>query len=182
MTTAINYVMSNYSDARFRGVAIDNAAIDVLVGAIRDGHPCIEGIVGGISVEYVDDAGTRRSMPCESYRMRLTRIGRAIEVGLTCIPLAAEGAARYAVGVFEYPMDWEDRVTCSPFDERVEAWKRDVVRPRVAAMVTAVWGDWAEAAHDAGRRFCTPKTAGVWVRNAITSSSLWADYWGSREG
>lgn len=182
MITAINYIFSNYSDARFRGVVLDHSAIDVLIDAIKSGEYCIEGIVGGINAEYVDDEGTRRSMPCESYRMRLVRVGRAIEVELTYIPLGADVSARYSVGVFERPMDWEHGVSNSVFDTAFEEWERDVVRPRVAAMVSAFWGDWAAAAHASGRRFCTPETAAGWLTDAIIRATLWAEYWARREG
>ena len=177
MTTAINYILSNYSDARFRGVVLDNASIDVLLDAIKSGDARIEGCVGGISIEYVDSMGILRTMPCESYRMRITRINSVIEVELTCVPVGADAAARYAVGAFECPIEWHPGNGWGYFNPTVQKWEREVVRPRAAAMVDAVWGEWAEAArHDDRRRFCTPESETAWLVGAIIYAARWAAY------
>ena len=173
MTATIDYIMSNYSDAHYTGAAIKRLAIDVLTHAIGRHVSHIKGVVGGINLEYTDDAGMHREMQCEVYRMRITRVHRAIEVGLTNIPMAADDVTRYAVGVFEHPVG-EYGIPCSPYDPRVQEWERDVVRPRAAAMVRAVWGDWASAARAAGCEFCTPDIATEWLGQSIVNAARWA--------
>lgn len=173
MTATIDYIKETGMDVLYMGNAIERCDIDVIYEAFkRDGTSAV-GVVGGIDVQFTDRYGVRRDMPCELYRMRLTRINGFIEVAITSMPLMTEDATRYAVACFEYPTDPVTGLPTSSEFVRCE-WMDTVLHPRVRAMLDAVWGEWAETAHVEERRFGSPATAAMWLETVVRNAALWA--------
>lgn len=173
MTATIDYIEETGIDVLYMGNVIERCDIDVIYEAFKRDGTSAEGVVGGIGVQFTDRHGVRRDMPCESYRMRLTRINGVIEVAITNVPLMTEDATRYAVACFEWPTDPVTGLPTSSEFERCE-YMDTVLAPRVRAMLDAVWGEWADIAHAAGRRFGSPATAAMWLETVVRNAAIWA--------
>lgn len=173
MTATIDYIMATGTDVRYMGNAIERGAADVVYRAFKHNGTSAEGVVGCIGMQFTDRDGVRRNMPGEVYRMCLTRVNGVIEVAITSVPLMTEDVTRYTVACFEWPTD-PDTGLPTASDSRRREWMDTVLAPRVRAMVDAVWGEWAEAAHAAERRFGTPKTAAGWLETVVYNAAMWA--------
>ena len=175
MTATIDYIMATGTDVRYTGNAIERGAADVVYRAFKHNGTSAEGVVGCIGMQFIDRDGVRRDMPGEVYRMRLNRVNGVVEVAITSVPLMTEteDVTRYAVACFEWPTEPDTGLPTASDSVRRE-WMDTVLVPRVRAMVDVVWGKWAEAAHAAGRRFGTPKTAAGWLETVVRNAALWA--------
>ena len=173
MTATIDYIKAIGTDVHYMGNAIERGAADVVYRAFKHNGTSAEGVVGCIGMQFTDRDGVRRNMPGEMYRMRLTRINGVIEVAITSVPLMTEDVTRYTVACFEWPTDPVTGLPITSDSEKCK-WIDNVLVPRVRAMVDAVWGEWAEAAHASGRRFGTPATAAGWLETVARNAALWA--------
>lgn len=173
MTATIDYIKAIGTDVRYMGNAIERGAADIVYRAFKYNGTYAEGVVGCIGMHFTDRDGVRRNMPCEMYRMRLTRINGVVEVAITGVPMVTEDVTRYTTACFEWPTDPATGLLTTSDSERCE-WLNTVLVPRVRAMVDAVWGEYAEAAHAAGRRFGTPATAAMWLETVVRQAALWA--------
>lgn len=173
MTATIDYIKATGTDVRYMGNAIERGAMDVVYRAFKHNGTYAEGVVGCIGMQFIDRDGVRRNMPCEMYRMRLTRINGVVEVAITSVPMVTEDVTRYTTACFEWPTDPATGLPITSDSIKCE-WLDYVLVPRVRAMVDAVWGEYAEAAHAAGRRFGTPATAAGWLESIVRRAALWA--------
>lgn len=173
MTATIDYIKATGTDVRYMGNAIERGAADVVYRAFKHDGTYAEGIVGGIGVQFTDRYGVSRNMPCEMYRMRLTRINGVVEVAITSVPLVTEDVTRHTTACFEWPTDPVTGLPITSDSIKCE-WLDYVLVPRVRAMVDAVWGEYAEAAHAAGRCFGSPATAAGWLETIVRKAALWA--------